>query len=88
MNGNPLPDHTRPKINTAESNQELQVKRDVGAICMPMEIVHKALFKVGMWNEKQEKEKEMEHREGQYSWYHERSVSLSIQDCQDFLDLV
>ena len=78
MNGNPLPDQVRPKINAVESSPELQVQRDVGVVCMPIEIVHKALFKVGILNGKQEKEKEIEDWEGQYYQHHERSVGHFI----------
>ena len=77
-NGNLLLDHARPNINAIKSNQELQVKRDVGVVCMPIEIVHKALFKVGILNGKQEKEKEIEDWEGQYYQHHERSVGHFI----------
>ena len=44
----------------------MQVEKDVGVLCMPMEIIHKALFKEGMLNEEREKKEEMEDREGQY----------------------
>ena len=33
----------------------MQVEREVGAVYMPMKIEHKALLKVGMLNEEQEK---------------------------------
>ena len=55
---------------------------------MPMETVHKTLLKVSRLDEEQEKKKENEYGEGQYCQYHKRPVGHSIQDCQDFLDLV
>ena len=88
VNRNPLPDHQRPKLNAVDSNLELQIKRDVKAVCMHMEIVYEALLKAGVLDEEQEKKKEEEDREGQYCLYRKRSVGHSIQDCQDFLDQV
>ena len=76
------------KINVIESRSELQVERDVMAVCMTMEIVREALLKAGMLNGKQEKKKEVEDREGPYCQYHDRFVGHSIQECQDFLNLV
>ena len=55
---------------------------------MPMETVHEALFKAGMIGEEQKKKKEKKDQERQYYQYHKRSVGHSIQDCQDFLDLI
>ena len=63
----------------------MQIEKDVKTVCMPMEIVYKALFNAGMLDEEQEKR---EDGEGQYCQYHQRPVSHSIQDCQDFLGLV
>ena len=53
-----------------------------------METVYKALLKAGMLEEEQEKKEESEDEKGQYYQYHKRPVGHSIQDCQDFLDLV
>ena len=39
VNRNPLSDHQRSKINAIGSNLELQIKKDVKAVCMPMETV-------------------------------------------------
>ena len=89
VNRNPLLDHQRSKINAIGSNLELQIKKDVKAVCMPMETVYKALLKACMLDEEQEKKEENEEdREGKYYLYHKRSVSHSIQDCQHFLELV
>ena len=61
VNGNPLPDHVRSKINAIESELEMQVERDVRAVCMPMGLVHEALLKVRMLNGEQKKKEETEN---------------------------
>ena len=52
---NPIPDHQRPKIKAVDSDLELQIEKDVKAVCMPMRIVYEALLKAGMLEEQQEK---------------------------------
>ena len=47
INKNPLPNHGGPKVNAVESIQEMQVKRDVRDVCMPMRLVYEALVKAG-----------------------------------------
>ena len=64
VNRNLLPDHQRPKINTIGNDPELQIEKDVKAVCMPKEIVYKALLKAGTLNEEQEKKKEKEDGKG------------------------
>ena len=49
VNGNPLPNHGKPRINVVESDPELLVEKDVRAVCMPMETMYEALIKAGMW---------------------------------------
>ena len=88
VNRNPFSDHQRPKINVIGRDPELQIEKNARAVRMPMETVYKALFKAEMLDEEQEKKKENEDGEGQYCQYHQRLVGHSIQDCQDFLDLV
>ena len=88
VNRNLFSDHQRPKINAVGSDPELLIEKDIRIVCMPMEIVHEALFKTGLLDEKQKKKKENEDWERQYYQYHKRSVGHSIQDCQDFLGLV
>ena len=78
VNGNPLPNHQRPKINVVESNLELQIEKDVRAVCMLMETVYKALLRAGSFDEEQEKKKENEDGEGRYCQYHKRPVGHSI----------
>ena len=45
MNGNPLPNHEGPKVNAVETSQEMQVKRNVRDVRMPMKLVHEVLIK-------------------------------------------
>ena len=42
VNENPLPNHRGPKVNEVETSQDLQVKRDVKDVCMPMRLVYEA----------------------------------------------
>ena len=88
VNRNPLPDHQRPKINAIGSDPELQIEKDAKAVRMPMGTVYKALFKAEMLDEEQERKEKNKDGEGLYCQYHQRPVRHSIQDCQDFLDLV
>ena len=88
VNRNPLPDHQRPKINAIGSDSELQIEKHVKAVRIPMETMYEALLKTEMLDEKSEKKEENEDGEGQYCQYHKRPVGHSIQDYQDFLDLV
>ena len=55
---------------------------------MPMGTVYEVLFKAKMSDEEQERKKENKDGEEQYYQYHQRPMGHSIQDCQDFLDLV
>ena len=59
VNGNPLPNHGGPKVNVVESSQEMQVKRDVRDVYMPMGLVYEALVKAGRLKGRQGKEKEI-----------------------------
>ena len=51
VNGNPLSNHQKPKINDVDSDPELQIEKNVKAVYMPMEIVYEALLKAGMLDE-------------------------------------
>ena len=87
VNKKPLPNHKGPKVNAVESSQEIQVKREVRDVCMPMELVYKALVKAGRVKGGQEKEEEM-NREKHFCQYHEKTMDHSIQKCPEFLRLV
>ena len=43
-----------------DSDLELQIEKNVEAVCMPMETVYKALLKADMLGEEQEKKEENE----------------------------
>ena len=86
VNRNPLPNHGGPKVNAVESSQEMQVKKDVRDVCMPMGLVYEALVKVSRLKSKQGKE-EM-NREEYFCQYHEKTMDHSIQECPEFLRLV
>ena len=47
VNENPLPNHGGSKVNAVEDSQDLQVKRDVKDVRMPMGLVREALVKAG-----------------------------------------
>ena len=58
VKGNPLPNHGGSKVNAVEDSQDLQVKRDVKDIHMPMRLVYEALIKAGRLKDVQGKEEE------------------------------
>ena len=47
MNRNPLSNHGKSRVNAVESSEEMQVKRNVKDVCMPMKLVHEVLVKAG-----------------------------------------
>ena len=55
VNENPLPNHGGHKVNAVEDSEDLQVKRDVKDVRMPMRLVHEALVKAGRLKGRQEK---------------------------------
>ena len=55
VNENPLSNHGRPKVNAIESDQEMQMKRNVKDVCMPMKRLYEVLVKASR------------HREGFFS---------------------
>ena len=58
VNGNPIPNHGGPKVNAMENSQEMQVKRNVIDVHMPMKLVHKVLAKAGKLEGRQKKKEE------------------------------
>ena len=58
MNGNPLPNHGGPKVNVVEDSEDLQVKRDIKDVPMPMRLVYEVLVKAGRLKGRQGKEEE------------------------------
>ena len=47
VNRNPLPNHGGHKVNAVDDSQDLQVKRDVKDVRMPMRLVYETLVKAG-----------------------------------------
>ena len=47
VNRNPLSNHKGPRINAIERSEEIQVKRSIKDVRMPMRLVHKILVKAG-----------------------------------------
>ena len=45
VNENLLSNHGGPKVNAVESSEEMQVKRNVRDVRIPMKLVHEALVK-------------------------------------------
>ena len=88
VNGNLLPNHGGPKMNVMESSQEMQVKRDVRDVCMPMGLIYEALVKAGWLKSGQGKEEEEMNREKCFCQYHGKTMDHSIQECLEFLRLV
>ena len=65
-------------MNAVESSQEMQVKRDVMDICMPMGLVYEALVKVGRLGSRQGKEEEIKDQDECFCQYHGRTTDHSI----------
>ena len=88
VNKNPLPNHGGPKINVVENDQDLQVKRDVKDVCMPMRLMYEALVKAGRLKDVQGKEEEEMDQEKCYCRYHGKTADHSIQECPKFLKMI
>ena len=88
VNGNPLPNHGGPKVNAVEDSQDLQVKRDVKDVRMPMRLVHEALVKAGRLKGIQGKEDEEMNQEKGYCQYHGKMMGHSIQECPEFFKMM
>ena len=78
VNRNPLPNHGGSKVNAVKDNQDLQVKRDVRDVRMPMRLVHEALVKAGRLKGIQGKEEEEIDQEECYYRYHGETTGHSI----------
>ena len=75
-------------MNAVESSQEMQVKRDVRDVYMPMGLVYEALVKADRLKGRQEKDKKEKDQEKGFYQYHGRTVDHPIQECPEFLKLV
>ena len=63
VNRNPLSNHRGTRVNAVKSGQEMQVKRNVKDVRMPMKLVHEVLVKAGRLEGCQRKEKEAKDQE-------------------------
>ena len=88
VNGNPLPNHWGSKVNAVEDSPDLQVKRDVKDVRMPMRLVHEALVKAGRLKGVQGKIEEEIDQEKCYCRYHGEKTGHSIQECPEFLKMI
>ena len=75
-------------MNAIESSEEMQVKRSVKDVCMPMKLVHEVLVKAGRLENHQGKAKETKDQEQCFCQYHGSTMDHSIQECPDFLELI
>ena len=75
-------------MNAVENSQDLQVKRDVKDVRMPMRLVYEALIKVGRLKDVQGKEEEEMDQEKCYYRYHGKMADHSIQECPKFLKTI
>ena len=75
-------------MNTIERDQEMQVKRNVKDVRMPMKLVHEVLIKAGILEGCQRKEKEAKDQEKCFYQYHGSTTGHAIQECPDFLELI
>ena len=75
-------------MNAVESSQDLQVKRDINDVCMPMRLVYEVLVKTGRLNDGKGKEEEEIDQEKCYYRYHGKTADHSIQECPKFLKMI
>ena len=78
VNENLLPNHGGPKVNAVEISQEMQVKKDIRDICIPMGLLYEALVTVGWLEVRQGKEEEIKDQNKCFCQYHGRTVDHSI----------
>ena len=65
-------------MNAVEDSQDLQVKKDVKDVRMPLRLVYKALVKAGRLKGEQEKEEGEMDQEKCYCQYHDKVMGHSI----------
>ena len=88
VNGDPLPNHGGPRVNAMENSQQMQVKRNVRDVHIPMKLVHEVLAKVGRLEGRQKKEKKTKDQEKCFYQYHGSTTDHAIQECPDFLEFI
>ena len=75
-------------MNAVESSEEMQVKRNIRDVYMPMKLVHEVLVKTSRLEGYQKKEKETKDQEKCFYQYHGSTTDHDIQKCLDFLELI
>ena len=70
-------------MNAVEDSQDLQVKRDVKDVRMPMRLVYEALIKTGRLKDVQGKKEEEINREKHFCQYHRKAMDHLIQGVQN-----
>ena len=75
-------------MNAVASSQDLQVKRDVKDVCIPMRLVYETLVKAGRLKDGQGKEEEEMDQEKCYYRYYGKTANHSIQECPQFLKMI
>ena len=71
-------------MNAVESSQEMQVKRNVRDVHMPIKLGHEVLINAGRLEGCQRKEEET--KDQCFFQYHGSTTDHSIQECLDFLE--
>ena len=75
-------------MNTVENDQEIQVKRNVKDVRMPMKLLHEVLVKARRLEGCQRKKEEAKDQEKYFCQYHGSTTGHAIQECLDFLELI
>ena len=75
-------------MNAVESSQEMQVKKNVRDVRMPMKLVHEVLAKAGKLEGRQKKEEGTEDQEKCFYQYYGSTTDHSIQEFPYFLELI
>ena len=88
VNRNPFPNHGGPRINAIENSEEMQVKKSVKDVRMPMKLVHEILVKAARLGGCLRKEDEAKDQEKYFCQYHGSATGHAIQECPDFLKLI
>ena len=68
-------------MNAVKSCQEMQVKKDVMYVCMPIGLVCEALVKADRLEGRQGNEEKIKDQEKCFCQYHGRTTDHSIQKC-------
>ena len=78
VNRNPLPNHGGPRINAIERSEEMQVKRGIKDVCMPMRLVHEVLVKASRLGGCLRKEDELKDQGKHFCQYHGSAMGHAI----------